>query len=400
MTFERHHFHFFGNREMTSLYFALGLLRLGEGLVSFFVPIYLWELGMPLWRIIFFYFLVSLYFVFLAFPALPIIKKLSDKMMMFLSIPFVILYFLGLGKINDYSLFFYGLPLVHAVNILLFNVGYHMDFSGSADKDSIGREVGMQHMLSSLVALSAPFLGGIIIVLFGFEAAFLTGSLILLLATLPLFFFPQRRAAHDFTAGKVYEFLVSKRLLPFTVSGIGFATEKMVSFIVWPLFLFLNVGTIKNFGGLLSLGLLAGAVITFLVGYLADQGKRRRVLMYSAILVFFLWVWRYFIAGSFGASLNHILGSAAGGALMVAWSSQYYKIARALPDASPFILSRETLYHIARVLFLPILMALAYFLAPSEFFGASFIIAAALTLLFLFANRMPHLGSEKLEIGS
>lgn len=390
MILERHHFRFFGNREVNALYVSLALLEFGEGLISLFVPIYLWQLGMPFWQIIFFYFLISLFFTILSLVSLPALKLLSDKMMMFLSIPLVIIYFLGLGYLDQWQWFFYVLPLAHAANIFLFNVGYHINFSGAADGEFIGREVGARFMVSSLASFGSPFLGGVLIALFGFQQVFLIGSVILFLAVLPLSFFPKRVMPWALKLAEVADFLKNPTLFHFTLSGVGYAMSKMVDFIVWPLFLFFAVGDIKNFGGALSLGLLSVAIVTFFVGFLSDQGKRRRTLKYSTLLLAAIWVVRFF-GGAPGFLIgNHVAGKVVDGALFVSWSSQYYKIARALPDASAFILSRELLYHLSRIVFLPVLGVLAYLVSADVFFKTSFIAAAALTLFFLFANRTSH----------
>jgi len=163
MISERHHFHFFGNKEINALYFSLGLLHFGESLISVFVPIYFLNLGIPIPQILLFYFLHSFYFVVLLLLLLGVIKMLSDKMMMFLSIPLMILYFFGLGFITEVSLLFYILPALLAGSLLLFNIGYHMEFSGAADKEYIGREVGTRFMIGALSMLTAPFIGGILI---------------------------------------------------------------------------------------------------------------------------------------------------------------------------------------------------------------------------------------------
>jgi len=105
--------------------------------------------------------------------------------------------------------------------------------------------------------------------------------------------------------------------------------------------------------------------------------------VYSAI-----WVMRPFFPGSFAVVGSHIAGNAADSSLMVAWSAQYYKLARAMGDASAFILSREILYHVSRVVFFPFLMAVAFMFPPSVLFMVSFIAAGALSLLFLFANKL------------
>ena len=362
MIFDRQHFYFFGSREVTSLHFTLALLYFAEGLISVFVPIYFWKLGIPLWKILFFYFLNSLYFLVLLFLFLPALRRLSDKMMMFLSLPFLILYYFGLGFLGDFPRIFYVLPAGLAANMLFFNTGYHVDFLGAA-----------------------------LIVSFGFAWTFYAGSAFLFLAVLPLFFFPKRTLSPNLTASAVLGFLKEKKLVPFTLSGVGMATEKMIGLIFWPLFMYFAFsGSIENLGGVVSLGILAGSVAAYLIGFVSDHGKRRRMLFWSAIIFAAIWADRPFLESAYLIAASSVLGHAAYSSLTVAWSSQYYKIAGAVSDASAFILSREALYHIARVPFTAALVLGAFYVPQEKLFVIGFVAAACAALFFLFANRMPH----------
>lgn len=251
--------------------------------------------------------------------------------------------------------------------------------------------------MSGATAFSAPFLGGLLIAYFGFREVFLIASFFLFLAILPLLFFPRRHISPAVSVRKIFDFLKDKNLMPFTLSGVGYANEKTVALILWPLFLFLQVGDIKKFGGVISLGLLTASLVTIFAGFAADHHKRRKLLKYSTLFFSGVWLLRPFIKTAAAAAGSHIAGHIANSSLMVTWESQYYKIARAKgagPEAgglSTFILSREVLYHISRVAFLPVLMALSYLLPQSRFFFLSFIIAALFALLLLFSNKAHNL---------
>src|SRR3989338_1257115 len=90
------HFEFFRNKEVDALHFTLGIIEFAAGLAGFFVPFYLCDVGEPLWRILFFYLLLSLFFVLGALVFMPVIRRLDDKLLMLASIPFISIYFFGL----------------------------------------------------------------------------------------------------------------------------------------------------------------------------------------------------------------------------------------------------------------------------------------------------------------
>lgn len=402
MVIDRHHIPLFGNPEIGALYLTLGILAFAEGLISVFVPIYFWNLGFPLWKILSFYLIHSALFLIFALSLLPLIKKLSDKMMMFLSIPFLVLYFLGLGATKASPWLFFVLPIASAMHALLFNIGYNIDFSSVAHREQIGKEVGVRSILASLLALAAPFFGGLLITAAGFQTTFIIVSTILLASVFPLFFFPNRNMSKHLSLRSIVPLYKEKELQPFTISGIGYATEVIVRSIIWPLFIFLAIGSFKEFGTIISLGLIVTAVVTYLVGYLADYGKRRNVITWTSIGNAMVWLARPFVALPPTIVGVHIGGNVVNSGLMVAWTSQYYKITKNVSDATAFIISREILYNSARVIFIPILMLVAYLMPANIFFAISFVAAAFASLLFITANEThSHLvtGTIPLEYG-
>lgn len=399
MISDKHHLHAFANTEMNALYVTLGFLAFAEGLISVFVPIFFWNLGFPIWKILLFYLLHSSIFLFFALTLLPLIKRLSDKMMMFLSIPFLVLYFLGLGMMKTMPMLFFVLPVASALHGLLFNIGYHIDFSSIAQKSKLGEEVGTRFIFGSILALTAPFFGGVLIEMAGFQNTFFVGSAILLASVLPLFFFPKRNLSPNLTIGSIIPFFKNKELHPFTLSGIGYAMEAVLGKAFWPLFIFLVIGDFEQFGGIISLGLITTAFITYLVGYLSDYGKRRNVIAWASMGNALIWVIRPFITQPSMAVGMHIGGNVINSGLMVAWASQYYKITKTVSDATAFIISRELLYNATRVIFIPILMLIAYYLPTEVFFSLGFVLAACASLLFLAANKThTHLLMEQTKI--
>jgi len=383
----RSHFHLFRNREMDSLYFTLALLHFGEGLISIFIPIYFLTLEYKLWEVFLFYFLRSAFFILATIILLPQMKKYSDKMLMFVSTPFIIFYFFGLGFVDIWPVLFYILPLFSALSLLLFNVGYHLSFADAADEGFIGREVSVRLVGSMLAKFAAPFAGGALIVALGFRYVFVVGSIILLFSVLPLFYLSKKKYLSHADIDAVFGFIKNKSLRPFNILGIGYATESMVSWIVWPIFIYFTVGSIEEFGGIISVGLFGGAIMTYMVGFLSDTGKRRRVMTISAMALCLIWLVRLFISGVYAVVEIHIIGDIIVAGLMVAWTSQFYSIARGVNNAGLFILSREIIYHLARAVFLPILAILAYFLPIHQFFGISFVFGALFTLFYLFGNK-------------
>ncbi|MEK7508342.1 MAG: hypothetical protein AAB568_00610, partial [Patescibacteria group bacterium] len=329
-----HHLHlrFFKNKEVDSLYFTSALVNFAGGLNGVFVPIYFWQMGLPFWQILFYYFLMSLYFIVAAFLFLPILRRLSDKMMMFLGVPFIVLYYVGLGLVGGTPVLFYLLPAAAAIGSLLFNLGYHIDFNCVADGDCLGREVGMRQTIDYLVRFSAPALGGFLISFFGFQNSFFVSVGIFFVAIIPLFFFPKRKMALNLTGRSVLGNLFDKKILPFNLSSIGYAMETNVGGIVWPFFVFLTMGDIRSFGGIISAGLLVGSVVNYLVGYFSDKGDSRKIFTWSTAVFSLIWFVRIFLTKAWMVAGAHLGAGVVYSALLVPWARKYYRVARQMND--------------------------------------------------------------------
>lgn len=394
--FHHRSFAFFGSREITSLYVMLTILSFSASLIGIFIPIFLYESGFPIWQILFFYFLRSAWFVLFAIILLPIVRKMSDKMMMSIAIPFLILFFLGLSRLDSMGILFFLLPASIALYMQLFWLGFHLDFSCSSDEDKVGREVGMRNMFMMLGSFAGPLAGGALIFTFGFSVTFVIASFLLLFALLPLFFFPKRKMPDDLTFSHVWTYLVDKRTRPFRLSAIGFANEKMGSWVIWPLFVFIAIGSVEKFGALYSFGFFLAAIMTYLMGKVTDSGRGKNIMKFFVPFEAFIWIAKS-LARSVGVVAGlHVLSEINFSALRVPWGSGYYRLANKMESPGTFIYATEIIFNGARLFYLPFLIVAAYFLPEITFLKAALIVTSGFTLFYLVINKQKYTFNEKL----
>lgn len=379
----------FKNKEVDSLYFFNAMGQFAQGLISVFIPIYLFNLGFPIWQIILFYFLRSAYYLTLGTSLLPVMKVLSDKILMVLSIPPLVLFFMGLNYINGLSALFFILPALAAINMLFMFIPYHLDFTVASDDGHIGSEVGARFVINAIVKFATPFLGGLIIGMFGFDYVYILASAILILSIIPLFSFPKRNVSSNLTVKKVWRKIKADNLFSYNISSMAYGAEKMALTIIWPLFLFIIVGGIEELGGIVSAGFIIGALISFFLGKRLDdnKGSGDRITKWSTTTLSIVWFLKSFITTTIPAVASHIIDNISRNMLLISWKTKFYKIAEQDGDTGLFIVSQEFIYHIARVIILPIFGLFAYLLTQHMFFIASFVLAAILSLGFLVSNN-------------
>ncbi|MFA5870944.1 MAG: MFS transporter [Candidatus Paceibacterota bacterium] len=384
-----HYFHFrlFDTRELGALSLMLAIVYFGEGLISIFIPVYFWNLGFPVWKILGFYLLNAIYFIVFTITFLPIIRRMSDKIMTAISIPFLIGYFLLLSGIEQYTWFFWLAPAFLAFHMLFLNIGYNLDFACATKKGREGHDVGIRYLTGSLSQFLSPLFGGILIASFGFHVSFFVAVFIFFFSIIPLFFVQKRKIATHMSVIELFRSLSSDNKY-FNISSIGYASEIMVGKVLWPIFIFLMVQSTEELGGMVSIGLLFGALVTYLSGLFFDKGRVKILLIGSAGLYSLMWFIRMFIKGAEVIFGSHVIGSAINSGLMVTWASEYYARAHNAENPSMFILSREILYQITRIFFLPILMVLSLFIPLEFFFPICFAIAGLMTIFFTFATKV------------
>ena len=185
----------------------------------------------------------------------------------------------------------------------------------------------------------------------------------------------------------VLNFLKDKKLRFFNLSSFGYATEKMIQLIIWPIFLFLVIGSIQKLGGVISLGLFAGAVAVLFAGYLTDSGRRKKLITSASVVLSAVWIFRILASSVTALVGSQVLDDVFRNVIMVGWGSKYYNIARQLGDPGAFILSQEVLFRLSRIITLPLFALIAFFLSAPLFFAVMFAVAAVFSLSFIFANK-------------
>lgn len=383
-----HHFHIhaFRNKEIDSLYITLALLGFASGLVSVFVPVYLLNIDYEIWEIILFYCLKSAFHVVLLFMLVPLLRHMSDKVMMVVGILFLALYLFGLSYMAEIPALFYLLPIAHPFYMIFFWFGYHVDFAAASDDEHVGEEVGTSLMLTTLAKFAAPVIGGFIIGFFGFGSGFIASVIIILLSLIPLLRLPSRTADPKLSMRKIISSSFSDNR-SYRLSSLGYANEKMVEIIIWPLFIFLVVGSIEQLGGIISFGLLVGGLTTYIAGRYFDGGKGGSIVFFGSFGIAGIWFLRVMILQPIMVVFTQVFYFIVHSAMLSAWTGQYYQLAEKAESLSTFIVSQEFIYNASRVVVLGLFSFVAYLLPTDAFFIFAFISAGLLSFLYLFASK-------------
>ncbi len=375
-----HMHHFLKNKEMNEMYLSYGIFNFALGLISVFIPIYLYKIGYSIPMILFFFFLNSVAFVAFSYVGVKIVSRIGVKHSMLLASPMLILFLLGMQFIEAWPILFYILPILRAFKMILYNYSFHLNFLRHSDKKDRGKEVSMIQASAVIAGICSPFIGGLILHFANFSALFIVGAVCIFLAMIPLFLTKDIYEPISFGKGNLFSGIFKRKNLPLIATFSGYAIESWIGIIIWPIFLYLLFSNFEAVGNITSLTAFITLLIFYFVGKITDKKDRRSLLLFGTILYFFGWIGRIFITGLSSVLIIDSYKNVTQQILFVPWSAYSYDLA-AQRDYFKFIVRREVVFNLSRVLVLPILSLIFYI--NFHAFTLSFILAALSSLFYI-----------------
>lgn len=372
-----YHHKFLLNKEMNLFFLSIFLYGIANSLIGLFVPIYLYENNFSIYKIIIFFLLVSISFVLFSILGAKIVAKIGVKHSMLLSTPFLGIYYLGLNfYINE---MFYILPFFLSASMIFYNYGYHLNYIKHSNKKKIGKELSFIGIISVLSSILSPFLGGLIISVFSFNILFLVGVSLLIISILPLFLTKESYEKYNIDFKKIKKYLFKKNNKINSLSFSGYAIESIIGRILWPIFLIIVIKNITKVGFIVSISLLFSILVFYFIGKLTDKYNKSKLLKFGTGLYFISWIGRIFVTSSVGVFFVDSYKNISEKILHIPWSAKSVEISLE-ENYFLFVVSREIIFNLSRIIILPIIIILFYI--NYHPFIISFIIAALFCLFY------------------
>ena len=376
------------NRELGELYVSTAIRGFAISLVVIFEPIYIYlffDRSIPLTLI--YFGIISLLFGILAPFGGKMLSKLGIKHAMLWSVPFLFLYFLGLWQIEKLGIFFFVLVFFNVAHNLLYWPAFHADFTRFSEQGKRGKEVGYVNIVVSVSSAIGPFVGGIIIAIFGFEELFAIVLALLFASMIPLFL--SQEVKEDFFDDFKQAFKeVLKKNRRAKVIALGFAgAEFAVHAYIWPLYLFILAISFQELGIITSLALIIGMVFIYLIGKASDKIGPEKMLTIGSILNAIFWPIKMFVRTPLDAFLAHTLHSFGAYGAFIPFSSIFYDWAgKYKTSRSRLVIVREIALNISRGSFL---LLLAFVFLFTDNLAIVFLIAGFMSLGFILMKEDP-----------
>ncbi len=164
----------------------------------------------------------------------------------------------------------------------------------NALKSNIGKDIGLGRFLMQLANMSAPMLGGLVIVYLGYQSLFLIGLGILVILLLILQGISGKKVKHTLQMEDARYLLKNRSFQSMIVSSIGRYFND-VGMLLWPVYLFALLGSVDKVGFLYAASFFFAMLASMIGGVQIDMQKTKKPYFGSGAVLAGLWIVRIYV---------------------------------------------------------------------------------------------------------
>ncbi|MDB4939940.1 MAG: hypothetical protein JWO40_365 [Candidatus Doudnabacteria bacterium] len=283
------------NTDLHLFEFSVWLQAFAQALISVFVPIILWKLGLSLKQIVIFYLLFDFLDVPLNLVAKNLISRYGARTIVILAIFAELLYFVFLYNLHNSWIMIFFLALFLAIYDAFYWVGHLYIFSTASHKTSLlNSDVSTLKNFRILGGLVAPLVGAYILTFKDPNTLIFFSSLVMFGSLIPLFKMRHLKFIPEKASGTFKEFFQSsfEKKNYFFISLAALRQE--LEDVIWPFFLFFVFNSFSTVAFVPVVVDLMELVLITKIGKLSRKRNFSKLINFGAIGVLLLWVLRLF----------------------------------------------------------------------------------------------------------
>ncbi len=269
----------------------------------FFLPIYLFQLGQQVhWfdrfglstlqqgvlLIALFFIVMRVLVILTAIPSGTLISKIGYQKGIVIGTAVQLLTFAALYYSQTHPVVVWLAAVFEAVQMNFFWNSFHVVLSKSMRREHVGQDLTTMQFLLQLMAAVTPAISGILAVAFGLESLFLLGIVGTLICLLFAIYLDIGHEHDTVSWAELRSWLQETEYRKLSVAFIGRYCNDVVLF-VWPLYVFLILGSVDEVGFLYTLSLFLALVVTFFTGFYLAKSQTRRPFYASGGALSILW---------------------------------------------------------------------------------------------------------------
>jgi len=372
----RNPFHSFDIRdELSELYLHRFLFRTAKGMISIFLPLFLYDAGFSVFAILVFYAIDLGMALVTSIPNAVIANRIGYRKLSVLSAPLILLFYWSLRSIGPVEGSLYLLAVLGGLAFNMYWMGMNAELSSDSHGSSRGRDTGVFLALNNISSIIPPLIGGSVIAMFGFEALFAVATALIFVSFLPFLFSQDHHAGMDVDIGDIFNRDHLEEYTLFICMGM----LNLGKLLIWPLALALIIKESVTIGWAGSLRALGAAVFSIYLGSRVDDSSQDRYMLYGGVLFAATWIVMAMVTTPVQAVLISFLNGLLYLSLNVPVMSGVLEMAER-EDVLEYLAFREVGLASGRVLFLLVAMVLLGVLPQARWLTVLFLLLTGATL--------------------
>ena len=283
---------------LTGLLASIFLLHLGSSLVGIFIPIYIFKITQGLGWVLAFYLVFNLTVVVFSLPIARLVAKFGSDWIAFSGTIPRIAFFVFLILAEKDPVFFLWAAILLGLAVPLYWLPFHLNVVGSNHKLTFGKDTARISLVGKLGAIIGPIIGGLIIQTMGFTPLYLLGLFLIIASGFPLFFDKYEFKFPDISLKTLSKNLPFKQMPRLFLGYFGAGMTTRVYDIIWPIYVFILIGSYQFLGIITSISLLASFILLIMAGNLTDRFGSK-IFRWSVPLNFINLLIRPILSGQF-----------------------------------------------------------------------------------------------------
>ena len=368
-------------RQVREMYAFLFLFSFAASLITIFEPVFFYQAGMSLAKIAGFYAVHYTLYIF----ALPLggmfAARFGYERALTASTPLFVFYFLLLAVIPSFPELFWLATIVLTCFKILYWPAYHATFSAFADGKNRGTEQSWIRLIARGAGIVGPLLGGVIIAAFGFPALFILAAALISVAGIPLLRTKEEYHLKKLDYGAPWRLLTSPRHRRMSIAMLGWG-ENLVHLVMWPVFIFIMVGSVESLGLIASVSSLFVVLWGFAVGELSDRLGTRKMLRVFVPLSALSYAFRMFVSAPLAVAGTDIYSRTSAVSVGIPFLAKLYQSGRSAGPLNYAVAFEIALCIMKAAVAWALVVVFLNATAPVGFV-ISFALAAALTFFYL-----------------
>lgn len=239
--------------------------------------------------------------------------------------------------------------VIESIGQQLFWPGYYAILSKIAKPEHMGKEMGLMTLLLQLAGAVTPAISGVIVSFIGFEYIYLLATVFALLSSFLSMHLSVQKAEVTASYQEFFSWLKEAQFIKLSASFAGKYVYDALIFI-WPLYLFLLLGSVERVGYLYTLSLFISLVIVYVTGNYIDNSQSKKPFYISGGLLSIITFMRSQVFSVWSIALVDVFDKLTANVYTLFFDTMFLKRSKGRFVES-FFIYREMIIHFATVLF-------------------------------------------------